>query len=415
MLLKNRVSDLEELLSSAHEEKEDSVQQLVSHMNTITELTEQHSRASELQSATEARISETEAKMHEAIQNLTQKESEGKELMDKLHSFEALVKTYEEQTHETATLAENQKMELEQSHKNLRHLESVVEELKGKYTELEKEKEGLTQENIKLKGEMSSNDSKLNDLEAKVSAAFAEKNEAVEELKSSNKVIDNLKEQLTSEGQKLQLQLSSILEENNLLNETHQTSKKEHQNVIAHLEEQLKAIKSSEASLKSQLEVFQAEIHQKSQLESRIKELEDHLGSAEAQVKEEKEAMSNKGLEHEATLKSSSEELQAKSKEVVVLQNQVKELEEKLKQKDIGGSSNDQKDEVEVKSRDIGQMLSTPTKRKSKKKSEVSSTQPSSSEPQVQHIEGSSALPLKFILGVALVSVILGIILGKRY
>lgn len=47
----------------------------------------------------------------------------------------------------------------------------------------------------------------------------------------------------------------------------------------------------------------------------------------------QKEAMSNKGLEHEATLKSSSEELQAKSKEVVVLQNQVKELEEKLKQK----------------------------------------------------------------------------------
>lgn len=48
--------------------------------------------------------------------------------------------------------------------------------------------------------------------------------------------------------------------------------------------------------------------------------------------KTQKEAMSNKGLELEATLKSSSEELQSKSKEVVVLQNQVKELEEKLKQ-----------------------------------------------------------------------------------
>lgn len=47
----------------------------------------------------------------------------------------------------------------------------------------------------------------------------------------------------------------------------------------------------------------------------------------------QKKAMSNKGLEQEATLKRSSEELQAKSKEVVVLQNQVKELEEKLKQK----------------------------------------------------------------------------------
>lgn len=55
-----------------------------------------------------------------------------------------------------------------------------------------------------------------------------------------------------------------------MLNETHQTSKKELQNVIAHLEEQLEEIKSSEDSLKS-----------------RIKELEDHLGSAEAQGKEE--------------------------------------------------------------------------------------------------------------------------------
>lgn len=44
--------------------------------------------------------------------------------------------------------------------------------------------------------------------------------------------------------------------------------------------------------------------------------------------------MSNKGLEQEATLKSSSEELQAKSKELLLLQNQVKELEEKLQQAD---------------------------------------------------------------------------------
>ena len=83
---------------------------------------------------------------------------------------------------------------------------------------------------------------------------------------------------------------------------------------------------------------------------------------------------------------------------------------------DIGGSSSDRKDDVEVKSRDtvIGQMLSTPTKRNGKKKSEVSSTQPSSSESQVQHVKRSATIPLKFILGVALVSVILGIILGIR-
>lgn len=72
-----------------------------------------------------------------------------------------------------------------------------------------------------------------------------------------------------------------------MLNETHQTSKKELQNVIAHLEEQLKELKSSEDSLKSQLEVFQAEIHQKSELQCRIKELEEQLASAEAQVEKE--------------------------------------------------------------------------------------------------------------------------------
>ena len=77
----------------------------------------------------------------------------------------------------------------------------------------------------------------------------------------------------------------------------------------------------------------------------------------------------------------------------------------------------DQKDELEVKSRDIGSSISTPSKRKSKKKSEATTTPTSSSsETHVQTSQASSpAINFKFILGVALVSIIFGIILGKRY
>lgn len=73
------------------------------------------------------------------------------------------------------------------------------------------------------------------------------------------------------------------------------------------------------------------------------------------------------------------------------------------------------KDELEVKSRDFS--ISTPTKRKSKKKSEATTAQASSSsaEPQTQTGQDSPFMNLKFILGTAIVSIIFGIILGKRY
>lgn len=77
----------------------------------------------------------------------------------------------------------------------------------------------------------------------------------------------------------------------------------------------------------------------------------------------------------------------------------------------------DQKDGLEVKSRDIGSSISSPSKRKSKKKSEATTapTSSSSSETHVQTSQASPVINFKFILGVALVSIIFGIILGKRY
>ena len=74
------------------------------------------------------------------------------------------------------------------------------------------------------------------------------------------------------------------------------------------------------------------------------------------------------------------------------------------------------KDGVEVKSRDIdGLTFSTPSKRRSKKKLEAASVQAASSSSSVTHTEASPFTTLKFILGVAIVSAIIGVILGKRY
>lgn len=71
---------------------------------------------------------------------------------------------------------------------------------------------------------------------------------------------------------------------------------------------------------------------------------------------------------------------------------------------------------LEVKSRDIGSTISTPSKRKSKKKSEAALAQTSSSSEIHTHTaEASPLMSIKFIVGVAVVSAIIGIILGKRY
>lgn len=77
------------------------------------------------------------------------------------------------------------------------------------------------------------------------------------------------------------------MEENNLLNETFQNSKKDLQTLIVQLEEQLKEQKSNEDALKAKLEVLNTEVVQKSELQNHLKELQEQLATAEAQLEEE--------------------------------------------------------------------------------------------------------------------------------
>lgn len=83
------------------------------------------------------------------------------------------------------------------------------------------------------------------------------------------------------------LQISSVMEENNLLTETYQNAKKELESVILQLEQQLKEQNAKEDALRSNIENLKAEIAEKPVLQTRLKELEEQLVKNENQLKEE--------------------------------------------------------------------------------------------------------------------------------
>lgn len=83
------------------------------------------------------------------------------------------------------------------------------------------------------------------------------------------------------------LQISSVMEENNLLTETYQNAKKELESVILQLEQQLKEQNAKEVALRSDIENLKAEIAEKPVLQTRLKDLEEQLLKNENQLKEE--------------------------------------------------------------------------------------------------------------------------------
>ncbi|KAJ0087791.1 hypothetical protein Patl1_33228 [Pistacia atlantica] len=368
--------------------------------------------------------------------------------MDKINVLEGQIKIYEEQAQEASMIAETRKIELEETVLKLKNLESIVEELQTRSGHFERESGGLAEANLKLTQDLATYETKLSDLQANFSATLVEKDETIEQINASKK---DLEQQLTSEIQGLQSQISSVMEENNLLNETYQNAKTELQSLISQLEGQLQQQKAIEVTLKSEIESLKSEAAGKLELENRLREVEKQLVTVETQLKEEvenvkagaagREAELNLKLEDHAHKVSDRDVLkeqvlqlqrelqlaqttvaeQLRTKKLETLDKQVKELEQKLEAKLKGevDSPTELKEVTEVRSRDIGSTLSTPTKRKSKKKLEAAAaaaqTSSSSLETHTHGHDVSAATKIKFIIGVALVSVIIGAILGKRY
>ncbi|XP_027911837.1 putative leucine-rich repeat-containing protein DDB_G0290503 [Vigna unguiculata] len=455
--LKTKIGELEESLNRELSEKDAATQELVAHRNSIAQLNDLQSKSTQIQSANESRILEVESQLQEALQRHTEKESETKVLNEKLNTLENQIMLFEEQALKAVVTSGTQKDELEQSLIKLKQLENVIEELQNKSLHHEKETSGLNDENSKLNQEIAIYESKLSDLQSKLSAALAEK-DAIEELVSKH----------SAEVQTLNSQLSSVIDEKNLLNETNQDIKKELQSFILDLEEKLKEKQKIEGSLRSEIEILKIEIAEKSVLQRQLGEIEGKLTRSESRLSEEvgsvqaaasqreaelnsklidyeqkfndrnvliekvaelekelqlaRDTLANqKGaesqkLELETALKNSVEEHESKKKDISLLQKQVADLEQKLQLASDKSPVKGDEEGLEVKSRDIGSNLSSPSKRKNKKKSEVPSVQTSSaSETHVQSGHRSSVVNYKFVFGVAIVSIVLGIILGKYY
>lgn len=83
------------------------------------------------------------------------------------------------------------------------------------------------------------------------------------------------------------MQISSVVEENDLLDKTYQALKEKLQAVNAQMEGQLNEQKAREATLNSEVENLKAELTEKSTIQNRITELEEQLMLAETNLKEE--------------------------------------------------------------------------------------------------------------------------------
>ncbi|RWW24401.1 hypothetical protein GW17_00011318 [Ensete ventricosum] len=365
-----KVNELNELLKSIHAEKEVTVEQLASHASTIAQLTDEHSRGLELQFATESRLKENEDQLLEAIEKYKQKDLEARDLNEKLLALETQLRNYEEQASESAVVAANQKGELEEALIKLQHLEGLTEQLKGMIDEFQTENKGLASQNMSLSEELATYDGKLNELQVAFNTVVTEKEDISIQLHASKKELEDLRQLHHSDKEELQSQVEL-------------DSKKE-------LERQ--------ASMKQSLDALESKNQHATLFEKQVEELKQRLQEAESQYKEKTAEMEKKIAELEDTLQ-------------LARTTSAEEVKNETSQSEV-------QDATEVKSRDLGLDTSTLSKRKSKKRSDKvhRDTETSTVNPNASVVpEHSGAMAFKFVLGVALVSMFIGVILGKRY
>ncbi|XP_048434298.1 myosin-10-like [Pyrus x bretschneideri] len=238
-------SYLEAKYSNAVAEKDESVEQLQAAKRTIEDLKQQHSSQEQKLQSQISSLTDENSLLNEVHQNTK------KELQQAISNLEEQLK--EQKTGEAALKSEVEILKAEVAEKTL--LQNSLKELQTKSAHCEEESRKLAEANIKLKEDVSTYECKQSDLEAKYFTVVAEKDESVEQLQAAKRTIEDLMQQHSSQGQKLQSQISSLTDENNLLNEVHQNTKKELQQVISNLEELLKEQKAGEAALRSELKI----------------------------------------------------------------------------------------------------------------------------------------------------------------
>ncbi|KAJ0245024.1 Myosin heavy chain [Hirschfeldia incana] len=367
--------------------------------------------------------------IEEAAKRFEVRDIEAKDMLAKLKAHEDLLKEHRREIQEASEVAKTRKMKLEESLLKFKTNEDTIKEL-------EKENGLLAEVNLKLNQELANHGSETSDFQAMFSALEAEKDQAAKELHASKESIKELRNKLTSERERLRSKMTSLAEENNQVNEIYQSTKSE----LVKLQEQLEVEKSKVDSMVSEIKKLSAMAAEKSVLENNLKEVEEQLTISEAKLKEEvgkvaeltskmhehetkasdrdledkkstqlykelqashtviseeKEAVSQKHSELELTLKKSQEDLEAKTSMIIHLESQLKDLEQKVQLADAKSKETETmgKEEVQVKSRGIDLSGNVATTKKA---------------------ETSHLMTLKIVLGVAILSVLIGILLGRK-
>ncbi|URE38967.1 hypothetical protein MUK42_16249 [Musa troglodytarum] len=221
-----KLNQLNQLLNTNHAEMEATSQQLASHVKTISKLTDENSTYLELQSATEYRLRGTEVQLHETIEKFKQKDSEVRDLSEKLLALETQLRSHDEQASELAAIASSRKDKLEDTLLKLQNLEAFVEHLKRSSEISKLENDHLMGENFTMSQELATYKTKINELKIEFNAVVAEKQVTSIQLHDSRKEMKVLMQQINSDKEKHQLQITAAKEEYNKLTESYQKTRK---------------------------------------------------------------------------------------------------------------------------------------------------------------------------------------------
>ncbi|KAF8049756.1 hypothetical protein N665_2124s0009 [Sinapis alba] len=436
--LEEKVSQLKSALIVSEEEDKDSVRQMQDYQEKVTKLESSLNQSS-------ARISELEKDLRTALQKGAEHEDLGKMSTKRSVELEGLFQTSqselvkaEEKLKSAEERLEKQAREIDEANKRSteikdlhKHSDLSIQKAMEELNIIDTEAKSLTEKSKHLK-------ERIRLYEDKLAEASAHSFSLKHDLDQSSLEIELLSDTNNQLKIKIQELEGFLCAEKERFNQRDIEAKdlaaklQSHENLIE--EHQRKVLEVSEVADSRQMELEKSLLKLKT-FEDTIKELEKENGSlAEVNLKlnqelanhgsetsgfqamfsaleaekdqTAKDAVSQKHLELEATLKKSQEELEAKKSMIVHLESLLKDL-EKSKETETMGKG----EEVEVKSRDIDFSFPTPKQRKSKEESDASS----SGNVTTQKAETSHLMTLKIFLGVALVSVIIGIILGKKY
>jgi chromosome segregation ATPase len=399
----NKLNELQLALAAAVAEKEGASEEIHSLRKTLDGMIE---RKAEL----EIQVSST-MEEHDELKSKYQNALEEKQILN--DKYETTKKELEE-----AIAKLEEKMNVDKSEKEL-HISKLerqitlseikyMEEIKTMQVETTEKDEALTarmQEHANLQHEKDELEQQLLEIRKELDGAYRtianqEEQASVREIKwdAYRKYSEDQLEAEQQRAAELELQVSALKQQ---LQEAEIHYKQKEEQVS------LRAVQW-EADKSHSLDELEAQRQYANDLEKQIEALTQKLQSVDAHYKQKVTEERDKLAE----VTTEFNKLTQKVSKSVELEKKVQDLEQKLKVA-YSKSEEQAKDSVQLRSREFTMDSSTISSKQHDRSLANDTTSPNPSQKEVQ--EPSGIMAFKFILGVALLSILIGVFLGKRY